>query len=274
MPRKAKVTDDNINADTKKKKNLMNTIIKDISVVDNEDIILQLPLSTAQINKLNITDNNLCVEFPEPYEPNCFYINENNTYSTIQDNIIFDNSNSEYSLKVSHKDEFLNSNNNCYWCCHPIDNRTYGMPYKYNIKTDTYVLLGNFCSLECANAYNFSSHCGSDKVWEINSLIQMLSKHYGFTHPIRPAPSRFLLKIFNGPMTIDEFRKGHYTNDKTYILNLPPMISTNFSYEVVNTSYLKNITDNMHIKLDNQNINIKKKSTIDNKLSLIVSNKI
>ena len=274
MPRKAKTADVNA-SDTKKKKNLMNTIIKDISVVDNEDIILQLPLSTAQINKLNITDSNTCVEFPEPYEPNCFYINENNTYSTIQDNIIFDNNNSEYSLKVSQKDEFLNSNNNCYWCCHPIDNRTYGMPYKYNIKTDTYILFGNFCSLECANAYNFSSHCGSDKVWEINSLIQMLSKHYGFTYPIRPAPSRFLLKIFNGPMTIEEFRKGHYTNDKTYILNLPPMISTNFSYEVVNTSYLKNVTDNMHIKLDNQNSNIKKnKNSIDNKLSLIVSQKI
>ncbi len=261
----------------------MNTIIKDISVVDNDDIILQLPLSSTQINKLNITDNNTITEFPEPYEPNCFYINENNTYSTIQDNIIFDNSNSEYSLKVSHTDEILNSNNNCYWCCHPIDNRTFGMPYKYNIKTDTYVLFGNFCSLECANAYNFSSHCGSDKVWEINSLIQMLSKHYGFTHPIRPAPSRFLLKIFNGPMSIEEFRTGHYTNDKTYILNLPPMISTNFSYEVVNTSYLKNITDNMHIKLDNQNQNQIKKNTksgsgnaanantIDNKLSLIVS---
>ena len=85
-------------------------------------------------------------------------------------------------------------------------------------------------------------------------------------------------------MSIEEFRTGHYTNDKTYILNLPPMISTNFSYEVVNTSYLKNITDNMHIKLDNQN-QIKKNTkngcvsgcgnantnTIDNKLSLIVS---
>ena len=54
MPRKAKVSDDSISTDPKKKKNLMNTIIKDISVVDNEDIILQLPLSTAQINKLNI----------------------------------------------------------------------------------------------------------------------------------------------------------------------------------------------------------------------------
>ena len=80
-------------------------------------------------------------------------------------------------------------------------------------------------------------------------------------------------------MSIEEFRKGHYTNDKTYILNLPPMISTNFTYEVVNTSYLKNITDNMHIKLDNQSQHqtTKKKgagaaSTIDNKLSLIVSN--
>jgi hypothetical protein len=120
-------------------------------------------------------------------------------------------------------------------------------------------------------------------VWEINSLIQMLSKHYGYTHPIRPAPSRFLLKIFNGPMSIDEFRTGHYTNDKTYILNLPPMISTNFSYEVVNTSYLKNITDNMHIKLDNQSTMNKNKAktvanananTIDNKLSLIVSNSV
>ena len=55
------------------------------------------------------------------------------------------------------------------------------------------------------------------------------------------------------------------------------MISQNFSYEVVNTSYLKNITDNMHIKLDNQNnnnSNKKTKNSIDNKLSLIVSQKI
>ena len=122
------------------------------------------------------------------------------------------------------------------------------MPYKYNISSNTYILFGNFCSLECANAYNFSSHCGSDKVWEINSLIQMLSKHFGHTKPVRPAPSRFLLNIFNGPLTIDEFRKGHLSNDKTHLLNLPPMISTTYNYEIVNTSYLKNITDNMNNK--------------------------
>ena len=52
--------------------------------------------------------------------------------------------------------------------------------------------------------------------------------------------------MFNGPLTIGEFRKSHITCDKTHILNLPPMISTNYSYEVVNTSYIKNITDNIN----------------------------
>jgi hypothetical protein len=52
-------------------------------------------------------------------------------------------------------------------------------------------------------------------------------------------------------MTIEEFRKGHFTNDKTHLLNLPPMISTNYNYEIVNTSYLKNITDNMNNNLEN-----------------------
>ena len=161
----------------------------------------------------------------------------------------------KYGIKdnnIDYNDNIIKSSNNCYWCCHPIKDRIYGMPYKYNNITNTYILFGNFCSLECANAYNFSSHCGSDKVWEINSLIQMLSKHFGCSRPIRPAPSRFLLDIFNGPMNIEEFRKGHHTNDKTHLLNLPPMIATTYNYEIVNTSYLKNITDNMNNKMESK----------------------
>jgi hypothetical protein len=252
MPRKAKVIDDKtINV---KKKNLLNTMVKDVSIIDNEDVILQLHISDFQMSKMNETVDNEILENPEPYEPNCFYLNETNTYNNIQDNIINEHNQSTDNGTLSNKEyneNIIHTYNNCYWCCHPINNRTYGMPYKYNVKTDTYILFGNFCSLECANAYNFSSHCGSYKVWEINSLIQMLSKHFGISHPVRPAPSRFLLKIFNGPMTIEEFRSGHLTNDKTHLLNLPPMILTNYNYEIVNTSYLKNITDNMHIKNEN-----------------------
>jgi len=265
MPRKAKSKLDDIQNtnDKNNKKGLMNTIVKDITVVDNEDVILQLPITNKNIENTDVNDE-LGID-PEPYEPNCCYINQNTSFSMIQDNNIDYN---EYNI---FQDNFniTKTSNNCYWCCHPIENRSYGMPFKYNSVSDTYSLYGCFCSLHCANAYNFSVHCGSDKVWEINSFIQMLSKHYGYIHPIRPAPSRFLLKIFNGPLSVEEFRRAHTTTDKTHILNLPPMISTNHNYEVINTSYLKNITDNMN----NAKIQNKKtiKNTIDSKLNLIIS---
>jgi len=270
MPRRSKLKTEEIQTE-KSKKTLMNTIVKDVTTIENEDIILQLPISNIQLEQIN-EENKSSDIIREPYEPNCFYISENNTFQNIQDNIIEDQYNIQEIGTPTFNEDIIKSTNNCYWCCHSIENRVYGMPYKYNTITDTYTLYGNFCSLECANAYNFSIHCGSDKVWEINSFIQMLSKHYGFTHPIRPAPSRYLLKLFNGPMSISEFRSAHVTNDKTHLLNLPPMISTNFNYEVINTSYLKNITDNMTV-IKGNNINLKKQhiNTIDNKLNLVMS---
>jgi hypothetical protein len=113
------------------------------------------------------------------------------------------------------------------------------MPLNYDSVNDTYSLYGSFCSLQCANAYNFSTYNGCDKVWEINAMIQMLGKRYGFINYIRPAPSKYLLKMFDGYLTIDEFRNLHKTNENTHILNLPPMISILSTYEVVNTSYIK-----------------------------------
>ena len=138
-----------------------------------------------------------------------------------------------------------NKSSNCFWCCHSIDNHmAYSMPYNYDVVNDNYFVFGSFCSLQCANAYNFSVHGSSDKVWEINSWIQMLAKRYGFTNTIRPAPSRYLLKMFGGNLTIEEFREAHLNSDKTYILNIPPMISINSSSEILNTSYLEKISDN------------------------------
>lgn len=263
MPRKSKNQDDKA-MEIKKKKNLMNTMVKDVTLIENEDIILQLPITEGDINKEGSV---VTQEAPKPYEPDCFYLNDSNHYNNIQDNNLENiDTNNEFMLDYGYVKDILKNNNNCYWCCHPIENRTYGMPYKYNVKTDTYVSFGNFCSLECANAYNFSSHCGSDKVWEINSLIQMLNKHYGCNKAVRPAPSRFLLKFFNGPLTIEEFRSCHLTNDKTHILNLPPMITTIHNYEIVNTSYIKNITDN----INNQGKeSIISKNAIENKLKLV-----
>lgn len=226
MPRKQKNTESTQN---KKKTTLLNTIVKNVNTKD-EHIILQLPLSQHQIEKLtnSVKFNENKVE-PIPYERNCCFINEE-----------IDQQHNEIA-QTEPKNEHQNIC--CFWCCHKIDYKIYGMPINYDSINDTYILYGSFCSLQCANAYNFATYNGCDKVWEINSMIQMLGKRYGINNFIRPAPSRYLLKMFNGYLTIDEFRKLHKNNETTHVLNLPPMISINLGYEIVNTSYIKKNSD-------------------------------
>lgn len=257
----------------KVKKNLINTLVKE-NINENEHIILQLPLSQQHINNLINKENtteNIIVD-PSPYEPNCYFLNESENLTNIQNNeITCTNTNND--VKKNNNDYSTNNNLNrsgtcCFWCCHTIDNDVYGMPHNYDSVNDTYLIYGSFCSLQCANAYNFSVHCGSDKVWEINSWIQILGKRYGFDKPIRPAPSRYLLKMFNGNLTIEEFRKSHINNDKTYLLNIPPMINITTGFEVINTSYLTKTTENKDKLKKNKYIS---NSTIDSKLNLIIT---
>ena len=230
MPRKKTIQD---TSTTKKitKKNIIDSMIKTTDA-DSDDIIVQLPISQTRINSIiNNTDNeDTKILVPTPYESNSYFMND-------AENISYDN---EYKSIPQN-----NKSSNCFWCCHSIDNHmAYSMPYNYDAVNDNYFVFGSFCSLQCANAYNFSVHGSSDKVWEINSWIQMLAKRYGFTNTIRPAPSRYLLKMFGGNLTIEEFREAHLNSDKTYILNIPPMISINSSSEILNTSYLEKISDN------------------------------
>jgi hypothetical protein len=230
MPRKKTIQDTSTVKKTTKK-NIIDSMIK-TNDTDSDDIIVQLPISQTRINSIiNNTDNeDVKILVPTPYESNSYFMND-------AENISYD---TEYKSTPQN-----NKSSNCFWCCHTIDNHmVYSMPYNYDAVNDNYFVFGSFCSLQCANAYNFSVHGSSDKVWEINSWIQMLAKRYGYTNTIRPAPSRYLLKMFGGNLTIDEFREAHLKADKTYILNIPPMISINSSSEILNTSYLEKMSEN------------------------------
>lgn len=234
MPRKQKA----VAEDKPNKKNLLNTIVNKVQNKD-EHIIMRLSLSNNQVDRIVNKDNISGAKTdPIPYERGCCYINDeyNSISSAHNDSELF-------GAKECQKNEHKNIC--CFWCCHDIEYKIYGMPISYDSINDTYKLYGSFCSLQCANAYNFAVHNGSDKVWEINSMIQMLGKIYGFIDFIRPAPSRYLLKMFNGSIDINEFRKLHESSVSTHVLNLPPMIAINSSHEMVNTSYLKKYSENL-----------------------------
>jgi len=212
-----------------------------------EPVILQLAIPKQRIDELLAFQNADNNEFnPQPY---C----KINNFESTNDEIIINTFNDKKNV-------------NCYWCCHKIDSNIFGMPIKYDVVHNIFSMHGTFCSLECVAAHNYSIHNGSDRAWEIQSWIQMLADRYGYKNIIRPAPSKYLLKIFDGPMDIEEFRDVHKNFDKTYVLNISPFINISSQLEVLNTSFLNQ--DN----IEKNNKNIKKKKNLDQKMNLDIIN--
>ena len=115
----------------------------------------------------------------------------------------------------------------CLWDCHSFATEPYGIPIKKI--NDTYHMFGNFCSPECAAAYNFEMN-GDSNVWERYSLLNHM---YNNNEPIFIANSKLLLKRFGGRYHIDEYRDTNRTKKK-YNVVFPPVISVIPTIEEIN----------------------------------------
>lgn len=112
----------------------------------------------------------------------------------------------------------------CYWCCHPFTCTPVGLPIRCS--GEMFHVMGCFCSLECATAYNFGMpRVSVDRALERFMLINALASKLGVGGgAIKPAPDRLALSMFGGPLDIDEFRSYH-TSRKHVIINQPPMLT-------------------------------------------------
>jgi hypothetical protein len=223
--------------------------------IDTEPVVMQLPLSKKRVDQLlkGEETKNTPLPDPVPYSPEA------------QQFTLFDTNESVAAATTAsaHHHDLT-----CYWCCHKIHHTEYGMPIRFDAFHNNFTMYGSFCSLECAAAYNFSMHTGCDRVWEIHSWIQLLGQKYGFELPIRPSPSRYLLKMFNGPLTIEEFRSAHKSMARTYTVNIPPLIHVSNCVESVNTSYLEK--NPQHAVVKKKIAAASTKPTIDQKMNLFV----
>ena len=131
----------------------------------------------------------------------------------------------------------------CWNCCHAIDNNCISQPIKF--ENGVFSNIGNFCSYACISRYIVDSNESSETIFSklsiLNLFVNMKSKDPGIT--VTPAPPRLALKMFGGPMDIDEYRKYH--NDYLTITNVEPIIKC--------------------IDLSIKNLHIKKKNPVDNK---------
>lgn len=109
----------------------------------------------------------------------------------------------------------------CYWCCHGFNGAPVGIPVKF--VHDKFHVFGCFCSLECAASYNFA-HTGSvDESLERHALLNTMAWRMGYTRgAVRQAPDRLTLRMFGGPLSIEDFRASCASSRFT-LVHFPPM---------------------------------------------------
>jgi len=96
----------------------------------------------------------------------------------------------------------------CWHCCHSFEGTPLSLPYKYDEMRNKFSLMGSFCSWSCIKTFNLEKNgCNRGGIICCNIVI-MRKKMYNITGPIQCAPTRYQLKEFGGPLTIEEFRKN------------------------------------------------------------------
>ena len=110
-------------------------------------------------------------------------------------------------------------NTKCWWCKNCFDTPSVGIPELYF--ENKFYCHGNFCSFNCALAYNINS---GDNVWKKTSLLNLLYyKTYSINTNIKSAPDWKILKEFGGHLSIEEFRRDSIVNTSEYTLLHPPL---------------------------------------------------
>lgn len=136
----------------------------------------------------------------------------------------------------------------CWWCCHPFDTIPVAIPEKFvgekevrslhidlvsksrefdeeDIETRPahFKVWGNFCSFECAAAHIKSERGNSsgDMTLLLWLRTHMTSLKISDRIPIKPAPSRYVLKAFGGNIDIEEFRAASAARIEYNLLKYP-----------------------------------------------------
>lgn len=195
---------------------------------------------------------------------------KNTNYKKINSIMVYYN---EYNKR---KEWPKKSSINCFWCCHTFTCPPCVLPTK--LKGDVFHVYGNFCSKECAAAYNFESqdnnnyHCPWERYSLLNHLYSIISEKPDLL--INLAPHRMTLEMFGGSLSIEEFRES-FSSNKKYNIVYPPMVSIIPALEVNNKVDTSKRNDSYYIPIDkerikkvNNDLRLRRRNPINNKNTL------
>ena len=107
----------------------------------------------------------------------------------------------------------------CFWDCHNFNWAPCVMPIHYDIYNNVYICKGNFCCPECALADNYADPKISDSTkWYRHSMLAHLYASVYKDRTLSPASPRTILRMFGGPLDIEQFR-DYTAGDNEFVLS-------------------------------------------------------
>ncbi len=244
--------------------------------LEEEEIILHLPISKMELMNLNSNDISLneitmCQdsssqnEISESSEKEQYSTQHNDTYIKQLYSIIkkLKDDNEElkkYLIDITpmyftevkvypidlklfdlEQGKFIPTKTNihCWWCTYQFDNLPTYLPEKYS--ENTFYVRGCFCSFNCAGAYNFALQ--DNNKWDRYSLLKLLyfminkDKINSINDiEINIAGKKEQLEKYGGPKTIEEYRKNSKILGREYHELMPPFIPISFGFEEITNS--------------------------------------
>lgn len=112
----------------------------------------------------------------------------------------------------------------CFWCCHPFPWKPSVLPISYDAYENMYTCEGHFCSPECAMASLYADPSVSDNSrWIRHALLTDLYRSLYTKRDLIPAPPRTTLRLFGGPLDIEQFREYTASAEEMVAVHLPPL---------------------------------------------------
>ena len=112
----------------------------------------------------------------------------------------------------------------CFWCCHKFPWSPVHLPISYDAYKNLYTCEGHFCSPECALAHIYADNRISDSTkWNRHSLLCHLYSDLYKDRTLSPAPPKSLLRMFGGPLDIEQYREYTYGDNHIVLSELHPI---------------------------------------------------
>ena len=112
----------------------------------------------------------------------------------------------------------------CFWCCHKFAWSPVHLPISYDAYKNLYTCEGYFCSPECCLSYIYADNKISDaSKWNRHSLLRHLYADMYTDRTLSPAPPRTLLRMFGGPLDIEQYREYAFGDNNIVLSDLHPI---------------------------------------------------